>query len=89
MIHKGCRLLWRAWDEEYVVYNTGSGDTHLLDMVSGEILKCLEDQASDIAGLVSKSAARLSLEPGPELSKHVSDLLLKLCDVGLIEPAAQ
>ena len=36
------RLHWRYWHDEAVVYNDTSGDTHLLDPLSAEVLSLLD-----------------------------------------------
>ena len=86
-ITQGCQLLWHTWDEEYVIFNTSSGDTHLLDKVSGEILKILEEQSTDLAQLVVKSVERLGLDPNPANTSRIEDLIAKFCELDLIEPA--
>ncbi len=85
-ITKGCNLLWRGWDGEQVVYNTGSGDTHLLDWLSAETLKKLESAPASQHDLelwiVSLSEANSLKDP----ADYIGNLLKILSSEGLIEP---
>jgi PqqD family protein of HPr-rel-A system len=40
-VHPGQRLQHRLWDDEYVVFNDLSGDTHLLDASAMDVLLSL------------------------------------------------
>ena len=85
----GCRLHWRAWGEESIVYDAASGDTHLLDPLSAEVLKALERSSMATAQLAELLGARLESVPEGELSSHISALLPRLHDLGLIESVPQ
>ena len=37
----GNMLAWRGWDDEFLVYNTASGQTHHLNFLAGEALRSL------------------------------------------------
>jgi len=86
-ITRGCRLAWRVWDEEYVVYNTASGDTHILDLITGEALKCLEDSPASLEQLAARLAVKLDLGSQEITSQYLTSLISKLHESGLIEPA--
>ena len=85
---EGSSLLWKLWDDEYVVFDRGSGDTHLLDLVAGEVLRLLERESHDAGGLVTRVAAALEIEADGALAGHVAQTLTKLHRAGLIEPSA-
>jgi PqqD family protein of HPr-rel-A system len=85
-IRHGSALLWRSWDDEFLVFDTVSGDTHLLDRVSGEALRSLESFPSSIAALSHRLGSTLELEPNQDLAGHIANLILRLKDLGLIEP---
>jgi PqqD family protein of HPr-rel-A system len=84
-ITRGCQLLWRRWDEEYIVYNTGSGNTHLLDSISGDVLRYLEEHPSNQQKLAAELAGGLDLNKTPEISSQIEELLIRFRDLGLIE----
>ena len=85
----GCDLLWRFWDGEFVVFNTGSGDTHVLDAFSGEVLKSIQQQpasAAEIAICLADSLA-LTLEEVP--LERITEVLTEFHTLGLIEPVPE
>ena len=86
-ISSGCRLSWIAWDDEFVFFNAQSGDTHLLDVVSGEALKNLAAAPASIEDLGRIVHLRLGLPGEVSLLTHLTTLLPKLQELGLIEPA--
>jgi PqqD family protein of HPr-rel-A system len=85
-VRKDPQLLWRFWDDEIVVYNTESGDTHLLDSISSEALKNLESSPSSIAELscLTKSAIESTLDQ--RLEDYFEKLIMHLWGLRLIEP---
>lgn len=84
-ITQGCELCWRSWNEEFVVYNSGSGDTHLLDLLSAEILKKIEEAPVSSKALEEWVAGEVAADSIPEISGYVSKLLLQLHSLALIE----
>ena len=81
------QLRWREWDGEFVVYNTGSGQTHYLNRLAAKVLQYFETQPGSFAALVGdvelddKSAG--NAQP---LLKRLSDLVNELDALGLIAP---
>jgi PqqD family protein of HPr-rel-A system len=55
----GVSLLWQSWDEdEVIVFNRASGQTHLLDALSAAVLRRIETApatTSDLLGYFSES----------------------------------
>jgi PqqD family protein of HPr-rel-A system len=84
---EGCRLHWKAWDDEFVIFDEGSGDTHLLDPLAAEVLKLLEQSPGDVADLARRTVARLDLAPDPDLAARVLELVRRFAAAGLVEPA--
>jgi PqqD family protein of HPr-rel-A system len=84
-ITKSCQLLWRKYDEEYLVFNSGSGHTHLLDVIGRGVLRCLEEHPLSSQELALEMAE--GLEPGsaPVITEQMEELLAKFQDLGLIE----
>jgi PqqD family protein of HPr-rel-A system len=83
------RLLWHNWEGECAVYNTASGNTHILDLTSAKILMVLEEQPCDVPKLAGIAAGKLGLEPDPEIADHVEQLIARFHDLDLIEPEAK
>jgi len=45
------QLCWKKWDEQLVLYHTGSGDTHLFDQFGNHILQLLKSRTMTISEL--------------------------------------
>jgi PqqD family protein of HPr-rel-A system len=84
-VSTGVRLHWRSWEDEFVVYSSGSGNTHLLNTVAAKVLQILEREPTNLSELVEKVAATLEIEPSSELFAHLEKSLSDFCRLGLIE----
>ncbi len=81
------QLRIRVWEEEYFVFNPNSGDTHLLNIVSMEILELL-----GTTGHTLDTLAEILLDQvdNPELmSRHLRDHLEQLRELGLLNLSPQ
>lgn len=74
----GQTLPHRGWGGDYVVYNSLSGDTHLLTAEAMALLLALRDAEADAAAL----ARRLALPAADD----AADLLADLQELDLVEP---
>ncbi len=81
----GARLHWRAWGEEYVIFNSESGDTHMLDSVAGYGLACLEKSPHDLESLALSIGEKFGMESGRLLRDYIQRLITELSSLGLIE----
>ena len=79
-------LRWRCWAGDYVVFDPFSGQTHMLDIVTGQVLKLIETGPSGSDRIRSEISAFLEVDDDARLAEAVSDLLARLEDVGLISP---
>lgn len=70
-----------------MVFDEGSGDTHLLDPLAAEVLKALAEAPADLATLIERMDVRFGLEGDPEVRSHVEASLQRFRDLGLAEPA--
>ena len=87
-LSRGSSLIWKAWDDEYVVFNAGSGSAHLLDALTGEALAVLERTRADANQVTREVAAELGVEPSDDLRQQIEMAIAELHRVDLIEPAA-
>jgi PqqD family protein of HPr-rel-A system len=78
----GQSLQFRAWDDEFVLYNDLSGDTHLLGASAIQLLLTLQRTPSDDGAL----CASLQLDQHEGLAGQVAELLADLQALSLIEP---
>ncbi|WP_422010491.1 HPr-rel-A system PqqD family peptide chaperone [Roseateles sp.] len=56
MIGRPADITWRDWDGLGAVYDDGSGDTHLVDVLAIEILDLLARQPRSVVQLVEQLA---------------------------------
>ena len=83
---EGTELHWRRLDDEWVVFDVSSGDTHHLDLISAAVLMCLEAGPLDLDGLVAAIASELRLPSRADLTTRVKTLLEQLSRLGVVEP---
>lgn len=80
-------LSWRQWDGDYVVFNPASGDTHVLDIATGEVLMRLAAGPASIEEIADRLAAFLDVDKDSGLAEAATEMVRKLDELGLIEPA--
>lgn len=79
-------LQLRAWDDEFVVYNNLSGDTHLLGSAAAQVLLKLQQGPSDAITLARSLALLLQVEIMDEsLAPQIEKLLADLNALALVE----
>lgn len=84
-VRPGAQLEWKHWDDESVVFNALTGDTHLLDLTAAAGLACLEAQARSLEQLVAALAQKLEVEADAQLHEYTRRLVGHLQQLGLIE----
>ncbi|MFQ5958848.1 MAG: HPr-rel-A system PqqD family peptide chaperone [Alphaproteobacteria bacterium] len=83
---EGVRLLWKTWGDEVVVFNTSSGQTHLLDPLSGAVLESIEASPMTVAQLTGRLAERFDLAPDADLARRAEAICSRFDDLGLADP---
>ena len=84
----GVSLLWQSWDEdEVIVFNRASGQTHLLDAFSAAVLQRIEACPGTIAELRSYFASGFDLDE-VILSERLDVVCRRFDQLGLAEPEA-
>jgi PqqD family protein of HPr-rel-A system len=77
-------LHWRNWDDEWVVFDSGSGQTHNVDHLSAAILTLIETGAITERELLSQ-LSQASGVSGPEWRQAIHIAIGRLGEIGLIE----
>jgi PqqD family protein of HPr-rel-A system len=80
-------LCWRAWDEEHVVFHPASGDTHLLNAFTAEVLHAIEECPASGEELTQLFSPACDTEDESALRQQISNVLARFHELGLIEPA--
>lgn len=79
-------LHFRSWGDELIVYNSLSGDTHLLGSVAAQILLRLQHVPSDFKSLAESLTPLLQTEMmGEPFEPQLIDLLADLNALALID----
>ena len=80
-------LVWREFDDEFLVYNSASGQTHHLNLLAGEALCSLEAEAAQTQELIRRLADKFEIaEDSPSL-QMIDSLVRELDELGLIAPS--
>lgn len=75
-----------AWEDGYTAFHSGSGDTHLLDQLTGEVLSCLLRQPLSFDELARSITGKASAELDDDSAQALDNALASLRRVYLIEP---
>lgn len=81
-------LHWRCWEAQWVVFNVGSGQTHLLDEVTAAVLSTIESSPGDADALSALELQDATLGERILPSDTLKSVLEQLVGAGLIEAAA-
>lgn len=84
-ITSGFELYWRSWGNEYVVYHSGTGDTHLLNKLAASVLESLKQAPSDIPSLSKQLASSFGIALDDESRMAMAQLMKDMIKFGLIE----
>ena len=85
-IAPGQQLAYRGWDDEFVVYNDLSGDTHLLDGDAFALIDALRASPATVDALVTACAGEVPPDQLPDVTDTIAALLAKLQHLYLVEP---
>jgi PqqD family protein of HPr-rel-A system len=79
------KLHWKRWDDEFVVYNSGSGHTHVLDPLAALIVQQMSPESCNASTLIQQLALLLNVTGSEDLRKTVEHTLRQLAELGLVE----
>lgn len=78
-------LHWRCWEEQWVVFDAGSGQTHCIDALTAAILSRIEREPADTEALIASATQESGINNHAVWSKALNPVLDRLVDSGLIE----
>ena len=84
-INSAASLHWASWDDEYVIFNERSGQTHQMDSVRAFVVHCLGTEVHSINSLVAELADIPTLAEEFNLPELVKVILNEFCVHGLVE----
>ena len=82
-------LKWRCWNDEWAVFDVGSGQTHQMDTLTAATLMIVEAAPANACELLSQVSADFSIPCDKLLSDLLSVILMRLENTGLIEAESQ
>jgi PqqD family protein of HPr-rel-A system len=80
------RLHWRVWDDQYVVYNDGSGHMHVLDPVAALIVQKIHESPCRTDELIQQIATLLGIEATEKVRETLIHTLWNLGELEIVEP---
>lgn len=75
----------RSWNDEFVVYNSLSGNTHLLGSSAAHVLLTLQQTTSNALTLAASLAPLMQAEMDDEFVSQIEQILADLGKLALIE----
>lgn len=83
-IRSGASLHWQRWEQDFIVFDAGSGHTHQLDALTASALLAIEESSSSTDVLMAWLVVDLSL-PVEALQLALPTVIEQLRSVGLID----
>jgi len=78
-------FLFKNWGEEYVVYNNLSGETHLLQQESGELLSFIHKRPMHYQDLLSKLSSSFEVITPEDAENYLGHSLKLFHELSLIK----
>ncbi len=82
--YKATSIRCRQWQDDYVIYDQLSGDTHVLDVVSGELICALSKQTMSRAKLLALLTELCVDATESEIESYLFDFIEKFELLGLL-----
>lgn len=79
------RFLFKHWDDECVVYNNLSGETHLLEQNSAELLSSITEEPRQYQTLLHSLETTFNESSPKDLTNYLDQVLEHFQALGLIE----
>jgi PqqD family protein of HPr-rel-A system len=87
-VPKENKILLEEWDNEAVVYNSNSGETHQLDGLSVDVLKLIQTQPVSLDTLIESIHTLYQVDDNNDLEYQLKELISQFDTLGLVEPLA-
>jgi PqqD family protein of HPr-rel-A system len=81
-------LYWESWDEQHAVFDSLSGETHLLPELTAHVLRTLGGHACTARQLAETLCAETDESCEEQFVLDITRLLQQLRAVGLVEESA-
>jgi len=84
-IPAGTSFKFHSWGDEHIVYNSGSGNTHLVDELTYLTLTCVKPNPCDPMMIYQDVANAANLDLDEDLKAHLMQIVSELKKNQLIE----
>ena len=81
---KGNVICCRFWEDDSVVYNQLSGETHLLDGLGAQVFKLISEKAVTRTALLENINSVFEFEMGSDVAGLLDNLILEYQKLGLV-----
>jgi len=88
IVNLKCVLHWVSWNDEYVVFDESSGQTHLLDPLRAFVLNFLSAGCYPFEVVLTELTAIPALADSLRLSELLKAILSEFGALGLVEVTA-
>jgi PqqD family protein of HPr-rel-A system len=78
-------LHFRHWNDEWAIFDAGSGQTHLVDTLTAMALIVLESGTSSLKDIEEHVARTFDLPDPSDVSARLDEIITNLCQLGLTE----
>lgn len=81
-------LEWRSWDEEIVLYDERSDETHHFDIATAAVFETLAEKPTSVRELATVLADKLQVQADGELASMVAEIVRMLHEKRIIAVAS-
>ena len=85
----GGELCWESWDDQHAVFDSLSGETHLLHDLTARILRNLDERGNTPGELAGAICLELGEPCDAVFGEDIARLMQQLESVGLVEKSAR
>lgn len=83
-----CRLHWACWNDEYVVFDEASGQTHQLDPIRAFVLQLLSEGVQTFSGVLQALSEPQLVPDFIHLDAQLKTIFTEFEAAGLLETVA-
>ena len=84
-IVSGATLHWKVWDDDCVVFNAATGQTHVLDPFLALLVRQIDAGRGRTSEIFPEVTTTLGLDLTDEVRNQLEQMLRQLEDFGLVE----
>ncbi len=78
-------LSWQDWGDCHIAFQLSSGETHIFNETTVNVLRCLGKSAASMAELLNSTGESLGVDPGEISPDDLEFVVIRLNELGLIE----